>query len=121
MKTITVRRPGQPGTKRLQQQFGERLLCVRYRYDEVRRVRIKTVELIIDEHPWLEDFRINPFKLPPHHPVGPVLVKIGFQERVVREQVIAAGGEWNSKGGHWELAYSDAVRLGLTKRIRRFL
>jgi hypothetical protein len=121
MKTISVRRPGQPGTKRLQQQFGDRLLCVRYRYDEKRRVRIKSVELIVHELPWLEDVHINPFRIPPHRPVGPVLVKLNHHERQLRADIITAGGEWHSKGGHWELPYEDAIRLGPAKRIRRFL
>lgn len=35
--------PGQPGTKRLVEQYGERLVCVRYRYDQLRRRRDKTI------------------------------------------------------------------------------
>ena len=27
------------------------LLCVRYRYDEIRQVRMKTVEIIVEERP----------------------------------------------------------------------
>ncbi len=37
------------GTKKLLAQYGKRLVCVRYRYDEERRERYKTVELIVDE------------------------------------------------------------------------
>jgi hypothetical protein len=39
-------KPGQLGTKSLVEQFGDALVCVRYRYDSVSRSRIKTVELI---------------------------------------------------------------------------
>jgi len=38
-------KPGQKGTKALSEQYGDALICVRYRYDEVSRTRIKTVEL----------------------------------------------------------------------------
>ena len=38
----------QKGTKKLVTQFGERLVCVRYRYDAVAQVRYKTVELVIE-------------------------------------------------------------------------
>ena len=41
-------KPGQPGTKSLVAQYGERLVCVRYRYDAQKRRRFKTVELIVD-------------------------------------------------------------------------
>lgn len=31
MLVRTVRQPGQPGTRRYQRKYGERLVCVRYR------------------------------------------------------------------------------------------
>lgn len=40
--------PGQKGTVRAYDKFGEDLVCVRYRYDE-KGFRIKTVELIVDK------------------------------------------------------------------------
>lgn len=51
MKTRTHLKPGQKGTKRLVEQFGDKLICVRYRFDEKRQVRLKTVEIIVDERP----------------------------------------------------------------------
>jgi hypothetical protein len=45
-------KPGQNGTKKLLARFGERLVCVRYRYDEARRQRFTTVELIVAQAPW---------------------------------------------------------------------
>ena len=51
MKTHTHLKPGQNGTKRLVEKYGDTLLCVRYRYDELRGVRLKTVEIIVDEKP----------------------------------------------------------------------
>jgi hypothetical protein len=41
-----------PGTKRLLARYGERLVCVRYLYDDARNRRLKTVELAIEEAPW---------------------------------------------------------------------
>lgn len=52
-RTRLTLRPGQNGTKKLQDKYGERLLAVRYRYDPARRVRIKTVELIEEQLPWI--------------------------------------------------------------------
>ena len=37
-------KPGQKGTKQLLAQYGDRLICVRYRYDAQRKKRFKTVE-----------------------------------------------------------------------------
>lgn len=45
-------RPGRKGTHKLQRIFGERLVCVRYRYDEAAGRRYTTVELIVDSGPW---------------------------------------------------------------------
>ena len=45
-------KPGQRGTKKLCAEYGERLLYVRYRYDEERRKRFKIVELFVDEVDW---------------------------------------------------------------------
>lgn len=40
MKAHSHLKPGQNGTKRLVERFGDALVCVRYRYDEVRDMRI---------------------------------------------------------------------------------
>src|ERR1700693_3042960 len=52
METRVTLRPGDKGTKKLVQEFGQKLLCVRYRYDPVRRMRHKTVELVVESAPW---------------------------------------------------------------------
>ncbi len=49
MKTHTHLKPGQKGTRKLVEKYGASLLCVRYRYDEIRGVRLKTVEIIVEE------------------------------------------------------------------------
>jgi hypothetical protein len=48
METRVTLRPGDKGTKKLVQEFGQKLLCVRYRYDPVKRMRHKTVELVVE-------------------------------------------------------------------------
>ena len=45
METRLTLRPGMPGTKKLQARFGERLVCVRYLYDEQNRRRLKRSSL----------------------------------------------------------------------------
>jgi hypothetical protein len=42
-------KPGQKGTKALVEKYGDSLVCVRYRYDEKSRTRLKTVELIVEK------------------------------------------------------------------------
>ena len=55
MKARLTLQPGQDGTRKLVEKYGDRLLYVRYRYDPVRKRRVKTVELIEEEVPWLPE------------------------------------------------------------------
>ncbi len=51
MKAYAHLKPGQDGTKRLLDKYGKTLLCVRYRFDKTRGVKLKTVKIIVDEKP----------------------------------------------------------------------
>ena len=103
-------KPGQPGTKRLVGQYGQRLLCVRYRYDGVQGKRFKTVELIIEENLW----QAPPRPLRPEQVVG---LRIGIKERGLQARIKTAQGKWNERQQIWELRYDKVVELGLTERI----
>ena len=52
MRTLLHLKPGQKGPKQLLAQYGDRLVCVRYRYDAQRKKRLKTVELLVAERDW---------------------------------------------------------------------
>jgi hypothetical protein len=52
METRLTLRPGQSGTKKLLARYGERLVRVRYLYDDATGRRLKTVELIVESIPW---------------------------------------------------------------------
>ncbi|MCR4301219.1 MAG: hypothetical protein NUV51_06375 [Sulfuricaulis sp.] len=129
MHVLAIRRPGQRGTQRLVTLYGERLVCVRYRYDAVSGMRYKTVELIVDQAAWTP---------PPPHPRAPkpaikvdniddletpspphVGVKVFFRENVLRDRVKAAGGHWSKAEKLWRLPYRTAVSLGLEHRIAK--
>ena len=104
--------PGQKGSKKLHAQYGDRLLCVRYRYDRLLRKRYKTVELIVDEAAWT----------PPPEPFAAaanVGVRVEFKEADLQRRVKEAGGKWNPARKLWELRYDQAVRLGLKSRIEK--
>ncbi len=49
--------PGDMGTKRLLSEYGDQLVCVRYRDDKHAQKRFTTVELIIDERPLITNSR----------------------------------------------------------------
>lgn len=102
--------PGQNGAKQLQAQYGDRLVCVRYRYDAQRRKRFKTVELIIEERDWQpEESQRAAARM-----VG---VHIAAAEVELRGRIKQAGGRWDAQRRVWEVRHDQAVALGLTKRI----
>jgi hypothetical protein len=55
--------PQQNGTKKFIAQYGDRLVCVRYRYNTKQQRKITTLEVVVDERPWSPDpQRIHPNK-----------------------------------------------------------
>ena len=110
MRTRLTLPPDQDGAKQLRDRYGDRLVCVRYRYDETKKQRWKTVELILEKREWDPP--------PPRQPEDPpVAIQVAAQERGVRQQVKAAGGKWNPRHVVGELPYGQVVALGLTDRI----
>jgi hypothetical protein len=115
----TIRKPGEPGTHNLLKRFGERLVCVRYRYDPIRHKRYKTAEIIVAEEDWLPpsepESQAEPQKPLQHR----VAVRIAYQERELRQQVSAAGGTWSQRERLWRVAPDVVERLGLQGRVVR--
>ena len=87
-------------------------MCVRYRYDAKRRLRHKTVELIVETAPWLSHSR-NPRR----QPEDMVAVRIAFSETALRERVKAAGGIWRPRDRLWEVDWKTVRDLGLQARV----
>ena len=115
MRSRTMRRrlhlkPGPRGTTQLRAQYGDRLVCVRYRYDAQLRKRFKTVELIVAERDWQPP-------APRFAPDVPVAVRLDFAESELRQRVKHAGGKWDPTRKVWDLRYADAVALKLHTRI----
>ena len=106
MRVGRVLKPGVPGTKRLMREFGERLLLVRYRYDDLRCRSIKTVEVIVDERYWDPD---NSKRL--------VMLNIRPDADEEWQKVRAAGGKFNRITWCWELPYREVKKLHLLDRV----
>lgn len=110
LKTKLTLRPGQRGTKQLLAQYGDRLVCVRYRYDPQRQTRVKTIELIIEESTWAP----KQAKRDRDEIVG---INVARTERAIQRRVKAVGGTWNMTRQVWELPYHQVIELGLQDRI----
>jgi len=112
METRATLRPGQKGTRKLLERYGERLVCVRYLYDSKASRQYKTVELIVSFAPWQPK------------PRGPrrrdddiIAIRISYGEVELRERAKRLGAVWRRAQKLWEIAWGDAKRLGVTARV----
>lgn len=112
MRTLLTRRAGKPGTKKLMQEYGEKLICVRYRYDEELRQRIKTVEIAVERIAWRR-------RREEHDGSTVVRFRIAEKEDLLRRAVLLAGGRWDEASDTWMLPRKAAIALGLTARFHR--
>lgn len=112
METRLTRRPGQAGTKKYVQRYGERLVCVRYLYDADAGRRHKTIELIVETVPW--EPRIRAAR---RRDEGMVAVRIAFSESDLRERAKRLGAIWRPQHRLWEMRWLDAKRLGIVDRV----
>jgi hypothetical protein len=96
MKTYKHLKPGQKGTLRLVEKYGDTLLCVRYRYDEKRGSRIKTVEIVVEEKP--DSF--------PRYKDGDIVkVCVSFEEVELREKLRSMRARWDMHLKVWFVPY----------------
>jgi hypothetical protein len=103
-------KPDQNGTNAMLDQYGEQLICVRYRCDRAHQLRLKTVELIVESAPWIH----SADQIAPDAIVG---IKVAFAEADLQRQVKQAGGKWNRECRLWDIRYDQVVALKLTERI----
>lgn len=109
MKTRVSLRPGDKGTRQLHAEYGDRLVCVRYRYDAKARMRYKTVELIVDARPYVPENSEKYF--------ADVSVRIEYHEEELRARAKAAGARWDPQQKIWRMRFKDALDLNLEERI----
>ena len=112
METRLTLRPGQNGTKKLVERFGERLLRVRYLYDASTGRRLKTVELIVSSAPWRPRARAAR-----RRDDEIVAARIAFHETDLRERAKRLGAVWRPAQKLWEIRWGDAKRLGISDRV----
>lgn len=108
MKSYNHLKPGQKGTRRLVEKFGDALLCVRYRYDEKRGVRLKTVEIVVEEKP-VDSPRFKDGDVVP--------VSVNFEEMELREQLRSMRARWDAQSKVWFVPYRLIRGTPLESRI----
>ena len=143
MEARATLRPGQKATKKLVARFGDRLICVRYRYDTTRRKRFTAVELIVDETDWTASIPVpaeaahaaptasppqmvietpdgtqkGPYWEPPSAIPDLVGLRVDFEGMRLRQKMKAVGAKWDPGRRLWLLRRDRAIGLGLQARI----
>lgn len=108
MKSYKHLKPGQKGTKRLVEVYGDALLCVRYRYDEKRGIRLKTVEIVVEEKP----------NTPSRFKIGDIVsILVHFDEMELREQLRTLRARWDAQAKLWFVPYRLIRGTPLEERI----
>lgn len=102
--------PGKPGTLKELEEYDDKLVCVRYKYDPENSRKIKTVELIVDSKEVSEKQAQRPFN-------KKVFVKIKLKEKKLQKMVKSVGARWDYRKKLWKMQYGDAYNLGLEDRI----
>ena len=102
--------PGDPGTKKYVQEYGDRLICVRYKYDKAEKVKLKTIEIVVSKEPWEPRQGYTPVN-------KYVYIRVQKHESRVQHLVRSAGGKWYPDKLRWRLPYGTARSLGLEERI----
>lgn len=94
--------------RRLVERYGDASLCVRYRYGEIRGVKLKTVEIIVEEKP----VHLRRFKDDAMVPVS-----VAFDETELREQLKKIRARWEPQVKMWFAPYRLIRGTPLESRI----
>lgn len=86
------------------------LLCVRYRTDEKRGLRLKTVELIVGEKPLRTGSKYQDEEM--------VNLIVAYGETILRDQLKSLG-RWNPKEKLWQVEFG-AIR-GIPELVERIV
>jgi len=105
MKSYSHLKPGQNGTKRLLARYGKALLCVRYRYDAVRGVRLKSVEIVVEEKPACPIFLLQDGDMVP--------IEVRYEEAELRKM----RARWDPEQKLWMAPYRLVRGTELEARI----
>ena len=110
--------PGEPGTKQHQRRFGEKLVCVRYRYNDEKKQRYTTVELIVDQRPYIHyHAKAEKKTQAPEEKNKQVYLRIPFNDLEARNTVKKAGGSWDAVKRAWKIDKQTAIEIGMKERM----
>ncbi len=106
---------GDKGTQKYLDEFGDKLVNVRYREDKSGNMRYTTVELIVDSKPIakLDEQLVSNTRFMNEH----VFIRVDLDEVELREKIQRFGAEWDEQNKLWMTSLLSALQLGLADRI----
>ncbi|WP_299597600.1 hypothetical protein [uncultured Microbulbifer sp.] len=115
MDVIKTFKPGDDGTKRYSEKYGQQLCAVRYRRSPCKKTVYTTVEIIVSAR---DAYKRQERALPRHTPDKKwVALKIGFEETHLRNEVRRIGGRWSQSAQAWAANRRLAESANLGHRI----
>ena len=112
-RTMTA---GAKGTQRYLEEWGHKLVAVRYRKDTRQQRMLTTIEIIVDERP-LHDRPVNQQGFLARRNKEVVALQIDFEETELRQKIKQAGAKWSPVGKLWLLPYERVIALAMGDRI----
>ena len=92
---------------KLTRQFGDALVCVRYRHDGAGKLRYTTVELVVEQTP-IQPRASERMLVSISHPIG---------DRTQRARAMALGAKWDQQEHVWKMSLRVARMLDVLDRI----
>ena len=115
MEIIKTIRPGDDGSKRYHDKYGEQLCAVRYRRSPCKSTVYTTVEIIVAQR---EAYRKSSGPKTPTKACGEwVAVKIAYEEVALRTEVRKMGGRWSKLAKAWVVKRKMAESRNMGHRI----
>ncbi|MCB1843945.1 MAG: hypothetical protein KDI09_13360 [Halioglobus sp.] len=114
MPVTRTLKPGQPGTRRFQACWGDKLVAVRYRRSA--NTVYTTIEIIVDER---EQPRpgVSLNAVHADRRAAMVAVRIAYEEHVLRNAAKRNHARWDKTHKVWLMPRGTAVALGLQDRV----
>lgn len=114
VKIIKTINAGKNGSRRLQREWGEKLLCVRYR--EHNKKIYTTIEIVIDERD-KPPKNVCQFQTLSNRNKTIVAIKVAYEEEELRAKIKRHGGKWSKALKLWLIPYQVATHLAIRDRI----
>ena len=115
MEIIKTIRPGDDGSKRYHDKYGEQLCAVRYRRSPCKKTVYTTVEIIVAQREAYQ--QKSPQQKPVLQESDWVAVKIAYEEVELRTEVRKMGGRWSKLAKAWVVKRTMAERRNIGHRV----